>query len=354
MGEFIVAGLGNYSWVFVCLFLLGWALLRWAHYLLNRATLKPRFNPNKKRSISKKFDFYLRYFKRATTGRNYEKTSTKLDIYLFCVFIGSIVLVPIGLFLDGTRSWSISPDPMEWGVVGDFFGGMLNPILAFASFIALLYTIKLQTTEMESTRLEAQLSRKLQEQSTKLALENIEQQRSVELHSGLDRLFSGYLVDIQKYHSGNGDFSKSLARVFMNVYYDFDAKRVECEQNLNLTGLGIYTQYLSDAVSGEVSKNPELVITSADYWYVTNRALHVFKKLIDLSHKIDGFEAYVECYGAEMVRHCLLSNLCFSKGDPPKPDFFEGYPILVNRYQMLCKVLHLRHTKDGHFTSLQP
>lgn len=32
---------------------------------------------------------------------------------------------------------------VELGTLGDYVGGMLNPILAFASFMALLYTIKL-------------------------------------------------------------------------------------------------------------------------------------------------------------------------------------------------------------------
>lgn len=39
-----------------------------------------------------------------------------------------------------------------FGQVGDFFGGMLNPILAFASFIALLYTIRFQAEELSHTR----------------------------------------------------------------------------------------------------------------------------------------------------------------------------------------------------------
>lgn len=38
------------------------------------------------------------------------------------------------------------------GQMGDFFGGMLNPILAFASFIALLYTIRIQSEELKLTR----------------------------------------------------------------------------------------------------------------------------------------------------------------------------------------------------------
>lgn len=42
----------------------------------------------------------------------------------------------------------------ELGQMGDFFGGMLNPLLAFASFIALLYTIRIQSRELEMSTLE--------------------------------------------------------------------------------------------------------------------------------------------------------------------------------------------------------
>ncbi|EMK3382394.1 hypothetical protein V8054_000599 [Vibrio parahaemolyticus] len=38
------------------------------------------------------------------------------------------------------------------GTRGDYFGGLLNPFLAFLSFIALLYTIRLQMKELEMTR----------------------------------------------------------------------------------------------------------------------------------------------------------------------------------------------------------
>lgn len=38
------------------------------------------------------------------------------------------------------------------GQMGDFFGGMLNPILAFASFIALLYTIRIQSKQIREAK----------------------------------------------------------------------------------------------------------------------------------------------------------------------------------------------------------
>lgn len=48
----------------------------------------------------------------------------------------------------------------RWGEFGDFFGGILNPIFGFLGFTALLYTIKLQSTELRLTRKELSNSSK--------------------------------------------------------------------------------------------------------------------------------------------------------------------------------------------------
>ena len=52
-----------------------------------------------------------------------------------------------------------SPVRSDWGVTGDFFGGVLNPILAFCSLIALLYTVHLNKQELEATRKELATTR---------------------------------------------------------------------------------------------------------------------------------------------------------------------------------------------------
>ena len=38
----------------------------------------------------------------------------------------------------------------DWGTFGDYLGGVLNPILGFASFMALLYTVRLQSNELKN------------------------------------------------------------------------------------------------------------------------------------------------------------------------------------------------------------
>ena len=39
----------------------------------------------------------------------------------------------------------------DWGTFGDYLGGVLNPILGFASFMALLYTVRLQSNELKNS-----------------------------------------------------------------------------------------------------------------------------------------------------------------------------------------------------------
>lgn len=52
-------------------------------------------------------------------------------------------------FISSNDSWPANRG--EWGVMGDYFGGMLNPILAFFSFIALILTVRLQSVSMQQS-----------------------------------------------------------------------------------------------------------------------------------------------------------------------------------------------------------
>ena len=54
------------------------------------------------------------------------------------------------------------------GVTGDFLGGVINPILSFFSFIAILYTISLQSKELQATRSELSRTAAAQEKSVYL------------------------------------------------------------------------------------------------------------------------------------------------------------------------------------------
>ncbi|AWB57194.1 hypothetical protein [Colwellia sp. Arc7-D] len=80
----------------------------------------------------------------------------KLGTLIVIVLI--IITLVISLYIYQFNSYAISDKPQDWGPFGDFFGGVLNPILAFCSFIALLYTIHIQQNELALTRIELKRS----------------------------------------------------------------------------------------------------------------------------------------------------------------------------------------------------
>lgn len=64
----------------------------------------------------------------------------------------------------------ISESPATWGAFGDFVGGLLNPLVAFAAFFWVTQSIKLQKQELEDTRHALVESQKAQQEQARLAL----------------------------------------------------------------------------------------------------------------------------------------------------------------------------------------
>lgn len=109
-----------------------------------------------------------------------KKNSTKLN------FLNWILVIAIGLFLGLLVFYFINifnldtTKKADWGTFGDFIGGTLNPIFALFSLFAIIYTIKIQTEELELSREELRETRKelkesriaQQEQSESLKLQN--------------------------------------------------------------------------------------------------------------------------------------------------------------------------------------
>ena len=72
----------------------------------------------------------------------------------FSNFIKIVVfLSALSGLVSGLTYWAmlhrngISADPAQWGQMGDYFGGILNPILAFFSLLMICYTLWLQIEE---------------------------------------------------------------------------------------------------------------------------------------------------------------------------------------------------------------
>jgi hypothetical protein len=107
-----------------------------------------------------------------------EKNSSKLN-FLNKILYGAIVIFIILVItyfifnLDDEQKGN-------WGTFGDFIGGTLNPIFALFSLFAIIYTIKIQTEELELSREELRETKEelkesriaQQEQSESLKLQN--------------------------------------------------------------------------------------------------------------------------------------------------------------------------------------
>lgn len=102
--------------------------------------------------------------------------NTKKIVFNFFSIILLILITSIFIsyansfdFLLPNKSEAISYAELRgmFGATGDFFGGMLNPILSFITVLLLIYSIKIQLKELSATRGELALSRAAQEAQVK-------------------------------------------------------------------------------------------------------------------------------------------------------------------------------------------
>jgi len=108
------------------------------------------------------------------------------------VFFVSIALIVCAYLMKfGGRPFS--GDPEQWGQMGDFFGGMLNPVLAFASFMALLYTVKVQSEELRLTREELTKSSAAQQKSADSQIKQLKLQKQLEEFKAINSVYLNYI-----------------------------------------------------------------------------------------------------------------------------------------------------------------
>lgn len=80
-----------------------------------------------------------------------------IDFLYYAVLVSASIAILIYVFHFGGRS--LSDDPEDWAVFGDFIGGTLNPIFAFFSFVLLLLTLSMQRKQLDKTEEQLELNR---------------------------------------------------------------------------------------------------------------------------------------------------------------------------------------------------
>lgn len=90
---------------------------------------------------------------------------------VFSKIIAGLILYTfflIAIFIANFSVFHVSNDIGKWGSVGGYFGGLLNPILAFLSFMGVLWTLKMSRDELAETRRELARAAKAQDDSRKV------------------------------------------------------------------------------------------------------------------------------------------------------------------------------------------
>jgi uncharacterized membrane protein len=101
------------------------------------------------------------------TSKRQEIELTKLKYFALLILLNFVASV-LCVYLWKFNGLTFGDTPDVWGQMGDYFGGMLNPIFAFASFIALLYTIRIQSEELKLTRDELGKAAEAQKKSSEV------------------------------------------------------------------------------------------------------------------------------------------------------------------------------------------
>lgn len=94
-----------------------------------------------------------------------EQNSNKLKNLNWLLYIAISLLVITTSVYFFNFNYGFSSDRNDWGTFGDFMGGTLNPLFAFLSLFAIIYTIRIQTQELEYSREELKATKEELEKS---------------------------------------------------------------------------------------------------------------------------------------------------------------------------------------------
>lgn len=85
-----------------------------------------------------------------TDLKKIELDIARANKFVITWIVGSLIVYVIWFCLFNKNS--ISESPASWGVTGDFFGGILNPVVAYFAFYWLTKSVRLQKEELLETR----------------------------------------------------------------------------------------------------------------------------------------------------------------------------------------------------------
>lgn len=232
-----------------------------------------------------------------------------------------------------------------WGQIGDFIGGILNPVLSFCALIAVLYNLSLQREELALARKDARDAQDIQNrQSAIFKQQNFESVffRLLEVHSSLSKGMSVKvdLKDGTKLYEGEEAFRYLAtnylgARAFLQVNPHIPVDR----QNKKV--LEGAQRLLNDHVGsvGHYFRNMYQILKYVDgFGHASSGSSNKAPKAMEIRRAIRNYRSqrdYANMLRAQLSSSevaCLFLNCLALQG--------EGLKYYVEKYSMLKTLEH--------------
>ncbi|EPH1136286.1 hypothetical protein L4679_004389 [Pseudomonas aeruginosa] len=175
-----------------------------------------------------------------------------------------IVLIIIGIFVAGSYIFkfynhSISANPEQWGQLGDYIGGTLNPILSFITIILLIKTLIIQKMQLRTSEEELALTRKELEKTAEAATRqasHFERESKLKEHLALiDKLATRIN---RNFNENKLDNEKSLHE-FTNTYSLNKDNALIKKQKQYYSKIGSKTQRVVQWISSDLERLAQLI-----------------------------------------------------------------------------------------------
>lgn len=155
-----------------------------------------------------------------------EDLLTSISAWRYVIPILGIALVTA--YFVWFRDQPSATDPDKWGTFGDYFGGIMNPIVAFAAFYWLTQSVKLQKEELAATRKELKGATRAQQELVSNG------RQSVEL-SALAALLNGAYAEITRIQAVTDAITRNRPEDRMGIIQkDYDQRHEEALRKLNI------------------------------------------------------------------------------------------------------------------------
>lgn len=165
--------------------------------------------------------YYLLYFLWGGNKVNKEIKFIKCLIVFFCICV-AVVVVAYVLNFSGAN---ISNDPSDWGVLGDYFGGVLNPLISLFTLFFLIKTYLSQKKELHQSEMEAKEQRKIAQKTVEMQMLTTKISASYELISVYKAEMEGVTLAI----NADSHYGRDYTAINGEVYSPDRAKKYRAE-----------------------------------------------------------------------------------------------------------------------------